>query len=532
MRDNENFRFGSAGFETRQPYKKAGYFKRTELGLQLGYWHQTPIYSDSDGPILLLAGAGAGKLRDVLGYISCCYPGPVLELDLKRELSAIGIHNQVRFGKAHYVFDPHSANGCVINPLDLLKADAPTFHSDCKTVAADMITFSGAANAEYFEERARTRVEAIMKWMVEALGSTSFPELYSLFNLPDVDPGKWGQVLGLMASSAFEDVRQEAGEMKRTADTKEHQYIQGEIKKSFSFMSDPALQRALGPKADVSLEALCDDRQTVRISLCVSPEHVQPWSAALRSMFNVTMIYKSRHPASRRVVLLVDEAAQLGHFEGLKRAYAYGRGVGLRAFAVFQDTGQIATNFGRDAVPGFFGNAETRLIFGVRDEDTARSVSHLLGAQTLEYDDLQAQAEARRAKNQAVLALFHGDGDRVQKAMEVRHFNALSRHRSKQYRQLMTPDEILNMGSGKMLLFIDGMRPALVDRYPYWTRCEMAGQFMPNPYHPPLDRVAVQTRFGSRTFPVITETAPDQVAHLPQYAGGTWSYVKGYRPKI
>jgi type IV secretion system protein VirD4 len=67
-------------------------------------------------------------------------------------------------------------------------------------------------------------------------------------------------------------------------------------------------------------------------------------------------------------------------------------------------------------------------------------------------------------------------------------------------------------------------------RNSYWTQREIAGQFMPNPYHPPVVSVTVQTWRGKRTQPVITESVPDQFAHLPQYAGGTWSYVKGYRP--
>ena len=53
---------------------------------------------------------------------------------------------------------------------------------------------------------------------------------------------------------------------------------------------------------------------------------------------------------------------------------------------------------------------------------------------------------------------------------------------------------------------------------------------MPNPQHPPMDRVRVQGRFGSKWLPVITERVPERFAHLPQYRSGQWSFVKGYRP--
>ena len=32
--------------------------------------------------------------------------------------------------------------------------------------------------------------------------------------------------------------------------------------------------------------------------------------------------------------------------------------------------------------------------------------------------------------------------------------------------------------------------------------------------------------------PVIEERVPDALAHLPQYANGTWRYVQGFRPRL
>lgn len=532
MDDNEFFRFGRAGYESEETFQRQGLFRRSELALPLGYWGNRPIWSDSPGPVLLLAGSGAGKLRDLLGYISTLYQGPSLDLDLKRELTAIGIHNQVRFGKHHYVFDPYDPRGCTINPLDILKPKSLSFDSDCQETARDLIPQSGSANAVFFEQLAQSRLKAVMKWLAHELGTVSFPDLYNAFNLVDTDPEKWGLMLNLMTACPYEDVRTEAGAMKRKKDSNQSEAIINEIRNNLSFMSDPALQKALSAEADVSLEALCDGDKTVRISLGVSPEHVGPWSPMLRTMFNTVQLYKARHPTSRRVLLLCDEAAQLGKgFYGLQRAFAYGRGIGLRAVAVFQDTGQIVENFGSAAVAGFFGNAETRILFGVRDEHTADSTSKMLGVQTLEYDDTLAQAGARRQVRQTVQGMLQGEIDPVQAGMEIRHYREASEHRSKQYRHLMTLDEVLTMPADQMLLFIGNLKPAKVSRYPYWTRREMAGQFFPNPYFPPTDRVRVRTRFGYRWRRVITERVPKRFAHLPQYADGTWSYIEGYRPR-
>ena len=58
----------------------------------------------------------------------------------------------------------------------------------------------------------------------------------------------------------------------------------------------------------------------------------------------------------------------------------------------------------------------------------------------------------------------------------------------------------------------------------------MAGSYLANPYHPPLDSVLVQTRLGQRRRTIITEAVPDAYAALPQYQDGLWFYVEGFKP--
>jgi type IV secretion system protein VirD4 len=116
----------------------------------------------------------------------------------------------------------------------------------------------------------------------------------------------------------------------------------------------------------------------------------------------------NRHPSSPGVLLVVDEAAQLGNFEALLRAYSYGRGMGLRTWSFWQDPGQITRNYGQAALSGFIGSSQCRQFFGVRDLDTARLVSQMLGQQTLEYDAILEQDTARRNHARVIDALMKG----------------------------------------------------------------------------------------------------------------------------
>ena len=73
--------------------------------------------------------------------------------------------------------------------------------------------------------------------------------------------------------------------------------------------------------------------------------------------------------------MIIDEVGQLGNFDALLRSFTFGRGAGVRAWALFQDAGQITRNSGPTGLQGFMGSAALRQFFGVRDYQTAQMVS-------------------------------------------------------------------------------------------------------------------------------------------------------------
>jgi type IV secretion system protein VirD4 len=76
-----------------------------------------------------------------------------------------------------------------------------------------------------------------------------------------------------------------------------------------------------------------------------------------------------------------------------------------------------------------------------------------------------------------------------------------------------------------------GIYPYQYKKVHYFENPEMAFRFLPNPFHPPFDRVSLVLGKGRiKTVPLITEAVPDEIAHLPQYSRGLWSYPKGFCP--
>ena len=534
MFQNEHFRFGSASWSGEDDLHRAGMLSGD--GLQIGYWSDARLCLDTDAPSITIAGAGAGKMRDLLALaVASNAGGRNFILDPRGEICAVTLPF-FAWKRAHvYCWNPCMIAGLAqhkLNPLDILDLANPRFHADCKFIAESLIPLSGSSSGHYFELRAREWVENLLKALVEQNGSVSFPALYRAVNLIETDRDGWADFLSAMLSSSMESVQRTAGEMslKQLDSPKEFGSIVGELYAHLNFLDDPMLQAAL-ENPDFSLRDLCDPHQPTTLFVNVPIEYVALWSPILRTMFTVAMLYKSRAPQAPRLTMIVDECGQLGRFEAVLRAFTFGRGAGIRAWALFQDTGQIIRNFGQPALQGFLGSAAMRQFFGVRDYETASMISSMLGQETLEYDDTLRQADAQRSRFNATMRVMNGD-DPFQALYDMRHFQSASQNRTKQARPLMTPDEILAMPEDRQILFVSGksLKPIYAERHAYWTRPEWVGGFLPNPYHPPLDVVTIPSRRGPRTVRVIRERVPAAFAHLPQYADGTWAFAEGYRP--
>lgn len=531
---NQQYRFGSAGWADEYAIAAAGMFD--QRGPQIGFIGNRPLYLESDAPMITIGGAGSGKLRDLLGYVVCRSPGQrMLFLDPRGELAAISQHVHAMYGEQAYFFNPYGLHGLAqpaCNPLDILDPASPTFHADCKFIARALIAVTSQAEGKYFEQRGSGWLEAFLKVDAEMRGSTSLPSLMRIVNLVESGSPLWPDFLEAMLKSRFDDVRRTAGEIlvKQQDSPREFGSIVGEIYANLGFLDDPMLQASL-ERSDFSLSTLCDRTRASKVFVIVPAEYLKIFAPLLRLFFTTTLLYKSRAPSAPRVTMVVDEAGQLGSFDALVQAYTYGRGAGVRPWAIFQDAGQIIRNFGAPGLQSLIGSAQMRQFFGVRDFQTAQLVSNMLGTETLEYDDTKMQEAARRQKVQAVQRLMSGE-DPFAAMLDVAHFNKTAQLRTKQARKLMTEEEILSMPEDRQILFISGknLSPILAHKYPYFSQASMAGLYLPNPYHPPHDRVRIETRWGTKSARVIREAVPRKFASFAQYQRGNWAYVEGYKP--
>lgn len=529
----EEFRHGSARWATPQEMNPL----RRDVGLYLGLDERGGVLRHpGDAPALMIAGSGAGKaLSGGLMVNACTYPGSMLIVDLKGEIASVSLHNQVRLGKHAYCVNPaglFDLPNHPVDPLDLLQAGSAGLVPDAKMIAEMLVPPTGSKD-KYFEDKARLLLDALMVADAEMNGRASLRSLYKIVSAIDGDIEYWITFAERAYASSYEHVRRVVAELVRKLNDvpKEAGAIVGEATKALSFADDPAFLAGLQNPA-FSLSVLCE--RLCNVYLNIPAEYVGIWSPYLRLLIGVAMLYKQRAPQAPRVVFMIDEAGQLGKAPFLLRAMTFARGAGVQTQVVFQDIGQIIANYGREGVQTIFGSSQVQQIFGVRDIESAELVSRMLGNQTLEYDAALEQSAARVRQAGIVRELMAG-ADPFDAGLNYAQAARGSVNRTKMARALMTPDEILRMPKDREILRVDGidcppMAPYLTA---YFEQRALAGQFHPNPFHPPLDRVRLRGRFGMKWARVMTEPVPRCFADFPQYReSGLWSYIEGYRPSI
>ena len=167
-----------------------------------------------------------------------------------------------------------------------------------------------------------------------------------------------------------------------------------------------------------------------------------------------------------------------------------------------------------------------RQFFGTRDNTTANIISQMCGYETLEYDDAGRQAEADHHMMGQINALLDG-ADPFETAQHMAHYQAASSRKNKMRAALIEPSDVLNMYENEAITFLSGknMPPIFHNKYPYYERLE-AGQFYPNPHHPPIDSIQVRGVWGKKMLPVHRLPVPANMCHFPQHKNGEMLFLR------
>lgn len=484
-------RHGSARWASRQELTAAGLYRRRGVFLGLCPFTGHPLTLDSDSPLCLIGGSGSGKGASILLYNNF-FHGSMLRLDPKGEHAAMTWRHQVGMGKQYWCINPsglHTGPPWTlpqhkVNPFDILKPGSPHLVSDCMRKAA-MINPSEAGNP-FFVKRPRQWTADLLHAYVLAFENPTLPDFAHLLRTIQSDFPQFEALAKRFKGFAVPDITATCDEIidRKKSAPEEYSGVMSTLSANMAFMADPRLQE-LFSGADFSLDCLTRSSPPAVVDIAFPAENLQIWSKALRLIIGTAILYLQRSPGGTKPLLQIDEAAQLGHFEELEQSFTYGRSF-YRTYAVFQDIGQVTRHYGPSGVQTFLGSAQARTFIGVRDYETARLVSAMLGDQTIEVRNPIYEARARHSRQAALQGLLTDAADPFLAGLEMAHWSRETHHKDKFKRALMSPDEVLNMPEDRALVFLSGqnVRPIPACRVPYFQNTALPrGAFLPNPYH-------------------------------------------------
>jgi type IV secretion system protein VirD4 len=466
-----------------------------DAGLLIGRDPKTGKLLGYDGPAHLLtlaptrAGKGVGTVVPnlLMGYRS------MLVIDPKGENVRVAGQMRADYGPTH-VLDPFGVSGmgnASYNPLERMTPDSLDLGEDASTLAAALVMDPpGQAGEAHWNEEARALIAGLILFCVvhEDAERKTLGTVREYLTLP---PERFRELLGLMQESPGANglVARAANRFLGKADREAAGVLSG-AQRHTHFLDSPRIAQSLA-SSDFRFADL--RRALTTVFLVLPPNRMDAYSRWLRLLVSEALQDIARDaeaanapysaqeaagapespeeppeapspspalsaplagPGGRSrlqtpTLFLLDEFAALGRLEAVERAMGLMAGYGLQLWPILQDLSQLRDLYGTRANT-FVANAGVLQVFGVNDVETARWLSQALGKQTIGYE-----------------TRTHRPGDMPSTAEHVTG------------RELLTPDEIMQLPQSLQLLRLQGRPPVLAQKLRYYADPEFKDLFLP-----------------------------------------------------
>lgn len=443
---------GSARFASRAERKAF----QSEDGLLIGRDLDTGRLLRYDGPahLLTLAPTRAGKGVGTVIPNLLLAERSVLVIDPKGENARIAGEARRRFGAVH-ILDPFGVTGLpasAYNPLGRLDAESLDLGEDAASLAEALVMDPPGQQSEtHWNEEARALLAGLIMFAVahEDQDRKTLATVRDYLTLP---PEKFRALLGLMQDSAAAGglIARAANRFLGKSD-REAASVMSSAQRHTHFLDSPRIGTATA-RSDFQFSSLRHDLTS--IFLVLPPNRLDAYSRWLRllvaqALQDIARDAEAPQAGSARLkqpaLFLLDEFAALGRLEAVERAMGLMAGYGLQLWPILQDMSQLKDLYGARANT-FVANAGVLQCFGVNDFETARWLSQMIGRETIGY-----QTESHRPG---------------EIASTTQHIAA---------RDLMTPDEIMQLPPHVQLLRVQGKPVILARKLRYFADREFAG---------------------------------------------------------
>jgi type IV secretion system protein VirD4 len=487
---------GDARFATRREIERAGLLE--EHGIILGRLGSRYLVLPGQQGVELEAPPRSGKGVGVVVPNLLNWPGSAIVSDVKGE----NFMRTAGFRKAHgqevHLFDPLSERECSArwNPLGYV-SDVPYRCIDDLQRIATMLFPDPLVGDPFWTSSARSLFLGIALYLFETEGATrTLGEVLRQGMASDAEGFQrhWRRVIDACERAGYplsQEAVQSLYDVIDLAPT-----TASSIRKTFT----SRLDLWLNPMIDAATSANDFDlrhlrKQPISIYVQINPDNIARLQPLLNVFFQQAIGLQTRelpenNPALRhQLLLMLDEFPALGRIPVIAESTAFLPGYNVRTVVIVQSNSQLIEKYGVEGAKSIRKMLAARIVFPPKEYEDAEAISRELGTYTVRQKNISRPMWGGAGKTGTVSI-------------------------SEQPRRLLLPQEVKELGSARMILFYEGLRPVLAHRIRYFKDKSFARRELPPPPVPRLDVErsghAIASALSTRVDDAMTSTPGSQ----------------------
>jgi type IV secretion system protein VirD4 len=445
-------------------------------------WQRTGHHLGYSGEnnILTVAPAGTGKFTTSIAPTLLLNMESMFVVDVKGESYAVTARHRERQGHKVVAINPFNMFGDMLgltdtltshfNPLAGLDPGTPTFTTQIDALAAAMIVHEGTD--PHWSNRARDLLSCLMAHVASdpaerEAGNNSLPRVRQILGLPR---DEFTLYMMKARSNPLPRVQNLAGSFTDPT-SKEIDGILSTAIGQLAFLDQPMIADFLS-RSDFDFRELRTQAMTIYFML--PPNELNTYYRFARLIVQACLNALSVEPKTgdRRVLLLLDEQAQLKSMDSIVSAIALLRGYKVRIWSVFQDLSQLESLY-KERWESFIANAGIVQVFTTNDEKTATYFSDKAG-------NFTGQAVSTSTSHTSGYSSGTGpnaSGSRTSGSSTSTSVNLVATP--------FLPVQVLyGLPEWHSVLFVRGSKDTVpAFKQPYYEAPFFEGMHLPNPYH-------------------------------------------------
>ena len=335
-----------------------------------------PVIDAGEGHLMTIAPTGSGKGRSVIIPTLLSYPGPVIVIDPKGENYQVTARQRRAMGQQVFKLDPFGLTGedsDGFNVLNTFQPEKPAAYDQAMSLAS-LIAPGRVLHDPFWNDSARLLLGTLILH-VAAVRPPVLRNLSEVTYLLNQSTEDFNFTIKEMIKSSNEMVRYMARGFSAT-EPRVWASILSTAKAATGIFNGPNFAQ-ISSFTDIPLDGIVQG-DPISIYLILPPDKLDSHGLLLRMWVGCLMdqICKRRHQVQTPTLFILDEAAQLGRLEQLRRAITLLRGYGVRTWSFWQDLSQLQSLY--PDWQTLYNNTRYIQTFGTTTHLLAESISNLL----------------------------------------------------------------------------------------------------------------------------------------------------------